>query len=283
MNHTALVLEGGGMRCVFTAGVLDRFMEEGITFPYVIAVSGSSINGLSFLSGQSGRNRDIMIEYLKEERYIGFMSYLRTGNFINFHSIFQQYDRERIPFDFDAYRRNPTRLVIVTSNCLTGHPMYLEEKEDLERLYSLCRASSSLPVFCPSVKIDKIPMYDGGVCDAIPYRRPLQEGFEKLVIVLTRKAGYRKDEQETLLPRLLLRKHPLLKSPMENRHYRYNRMLEKMEEMEKEGRVVIIRPADEMGVDTLTRNTTLLVRLYEEGRRAVYEQLDALRKLSCGE
>ncbi len=279
MNHAALVLEGGGMRCVFTAGVLDCFMEEEITFPYVIAVSGGSINGLSFISRQLGRNRDIMIDYLKCERYIGFMSYLRTGSFIDFHSIFQQYDHKRIPFDFDAYRNNPTRFIIVTSNCRTGLPMYLEEKEDMERLYRLCRASSSLPVFCPCMEVDGIPMYDGGVCDAIPYRRPIQEGFEKIVFVLTRKLGYRKDEKEIFLPRLLLRKHPLLRNPMEDRHYRYNCMLEKVEEMEKQGQAVVIRPTDEMGVDTLTRDTASLMRLYEEGRRAAREQLDALQNI----
>lgn len=279
MNHTALVLEGGGMRCVFTAGVLDCFIEEGVTFPYVIAVSGGSINGLSFMSGQMGRNRDIMVEYLKSERYIGFMSYLRTGSFIDFHSIFQLYDQKRVPFDFDAYRNNPTRFVIVTSNCQTGHPMYLEEKEDMDRLYCLCSASSSLPVFCPSIKVDGIPMYDGGVCDAIPYRKPVQEGFEKLVFVLTKRQGYRKNEKETFLPRLLLRKYPLLRYPMEDRHYRYNCMLEKVEGMEKRGQAVVIRPADEMGVDTLTRDPVSLVHLYKEGRRAAYEQLNTLQKM----
>ena len=107
----------------------------------------------------------------------------------------------------------------------------------------------------------------------------LQAGFEKIVFVLTRKLGYRKDEKEIFLPRLLLRKHPLLRNPMEDRHYRYNCMLEKVEEMEKQGQAVVIRPTDEMGVDTLTRDTASLMRLYEEGRRAAREQLDALQNI----
>lgn len=278
MNQTALVLEGGGMRCVFTAGVLDCFMQAGITFPYTIAVSGGSINGLSYMSGQQGRSRDIMIEYLKQEKYIGFLNYLHGGSFIDFYAIFQKYDINGIPFDFETYQHNPNRFVIVTSNCQTGKAMYLEEKQDKQRLYRLCEASSSLPVFCPLVEVDGIPMYDGGVCDAIPYQRPLDEGFNKLVIVLTRRKGYTKNEQKEYTPHLLFRDFPLLKFALRDMHYRYNCMLEKIQLLEEMGQAVIIRPSNEMKVDTLTRRTDALVRLYDEGFRIAHELLKDICK-----
>ena len=266
------------MRCVFTAGVLDCFMQAGIIFPYTIAVSGSSINGLSYMSGQQGRNRDIMIEYLRQEKYIGPLNYLHCGSFIDFRAIFQKYDKVGIPFDFEAYQHNPNRFVIVTSNCLTGKAMYLEEKQDRQRLYRFCEASSSLPIFCPLVEVDDIPMYDGGVCDAIPYQRPLDEGFNKLVVVLTRKREYRKNEQKEYTPHLLFRNFPMLKFALGDMHYRYNRMLDRIQLLEKMGQAIVIRPSDEMGVDTLTRNTGTLVRLYEEGFRIAHESLENIRK-----
>ncbi|WP_294589910.1 patatin family protein [uncultured Bacteroides sp.] len=279
-NQTALVLEGGGMRCVFTAGVLDCFMQAGISFPYTIAVSGGCINGLSYMSGQQGRSRDIMIKYLKQEKYIGFMNYLQNGSFINFRTIFEKYDETGIPFNFEAYRHNPNRFVVVTSNCLTGKAMYLEEKQDKQQLYRLCEASSSLPVYCPLVEVNGIPMYDGGVCDAIPYQRPLDEGFNKLIVVLTHRKEYRKDEQKEYTPHLLFRNFPMLRFALGDMHYRYNRMLEKLQILEDMGKVVVIRPSDEMGVDTLTRNKDNLVRLYEEGFRVAHESLESIRNMN---
>lgn len=140
------------MRCVFTAGVLDCLMQEGIAFPYTIAVSGGSINGLSYMSGQQGRSRDLMIEYMRRTRYIGPMNSLRCGSFIDFNQIFRLYDEVGIPFDFEAYRRHPGRFVVVTTDCLRGTPYYGEERDDLQRLYRLCEASSSLPLLCPRVE-----------------------------------------------------------------------------------------------------------------------------------
>lgn len=122
-------------------------------------------------------------------------------------------------------------------------------------------------------------MYDGGVCDAIPYQRPLDEGFNKLVVVLTRKKGYRKNEQKEYTPYLLFKNFPMLKLALGDMHYRYNRMLDKIQLLEKMGQAIVIRPSDEMGVDTLTRNTDALVRLYEEGYREAYKSLESIRKI----
>ena len=221
-----------------------------------------------------------MIKYLKQEKYIGFMNYLQNGSFINFRTIFEKYDETGIPFNFEAYRHNPNRFVVVTSNCLTGKAMYLEEKQDKQQLYRLCEASSSLPVYCPLVEVNGIPMYDGGVCDAIPYQRPLDEGFNKLIVVLTRRKEYRKDEQKEYTPHLLFRNFPMLRFALGDMHYRYNRMLEKLQILEDMGKVVVIRPSDEMGVDTLTRNKDNLVRLYEEGFRVAHESLESIRNMN---
>ena len=159
--RTALVLEGGGMRGVFTCGVLDSFMDRGIRFPYVIGVSAGACNGLSYMSGQRGRARYSNIEMLEKYHYIGLKYLWTQHNIMDFDLLFHEFPEHLVPYDYEAYFNNPARYVMVTTNCLTGKAAYLSETSDRQRLMQICRASSSLPVISQMVNVDGVPMLDG--------------------------------------------------------------------------------------------------------------------------
>lgn len=157
------------------------------------------------------------------------------------------------------------RFVIVTSNCLTGKAEYYEEKKDPDRLLSIVRASCSLPVLCPLSYVDGIPMVDGGVCDAIPVQRALDEGYKKLVIILTRNKGYRKKEKDFYLPGFIYRKYPAIREQLKLRYRRYNEVLDYIDELENKGVATIIRPVSPVKVGRTEQNLIKLEELYKEG------------------
>ncbi len=264
-GQTALVLEGGGMRGVFTAGVLDFFMDNNIRFPYTIGVSAGASNGISYISRQRGRSRFSNIDLLKIHNYIG-MKYLFKGKgYIDLDFLFYEYPDKYYPFDYDAFFRAKERFVIVASNCVTGLPEYFEEKKDPSRLLDIIRASCSLPVLCPLAYVDGIPMVDGGVSDAIPVRRAQQEGYEKVVIVLTRNRGYRKQEKDFYLPGFIYKKYPAIREQLKKRYHNYNEVLDYIERLEDEGKATVIRPVEPVKVGRTEKDTCRLKELYREG------------------
>ena len=210
-KQSGLVLEGGGMRGVFTSGVLDCFMDHSIYFPYMIAVSAGACNGLSYASHQKGRARYSNIDLLAQYKYIGWKQLLFKRNIMDFDLLFDTFPSKIIPYDYETYFNSPQRYVLVTSNCITGKAEYMEEKKDKKRLLDICRASCSLPLLCPVTYVDGIPMLDGGVCDPIPVRRAMDEGYSRNVIVLTRNRGYRKKEKEVRLPWFVYRNYPAIR------------------------------------------------------------------------
>ena len=264
-DHTGLVLEGGGMRGVFTSGVLDCFMDRGITFPYCVSVSAGACNGLSFKSRQRGRAKITNIDMLAEHRYIG-MKYLWTQ-----HSILDQqliYDaipNTLLPFDYDACFRNPMEFEMVTTDCVTGKAHYLTEHQDPQRLLQIAKASSSLPFVCPMVNIDGNLMLDGGIIDSIPVERAIATGHPFNVVVLTRNKGYRPTDKDRKMPRFIYRNYPRLRLLLSHRHEYYRRQLELVERMEEEGRILVIRPMKSMEVSRLEDDVQKLTALYEEG------------------
>lgn len=271
--ETGLVLEGGGMRGVFTDGVLDYFLDHGITFPYAVAVSAGACNGLSYMSGQRGRAKATNIDMLERYRYIG-MKYLWTQ-----HSILDQqliYDtipNEVLPFDYDACFQNPMTFEMVTTNCLTGKACYLTERADRERLITIAKASSSLPYVCPIVWVDRQPMLDGGIIDSIPILRAQQTGHAFNVVVLTRNRGYRDTGRDLKLPKYIYRRFPRLRVLLSKRHALYNEQLELIERLEDEGRILAIRPKRPMEVGRLESDVAKLTALYEEGYACAAEAM----------
>lgn len=266
-DQTGLVLEGGGMRGVFTAGVLDYFMDHNIRLPYTIGVSAGASNGISYISGQRGRSRYSNIDLLQHHNYIGIKHFLRGKGFIDLDFLFYIYPDKYYPFDYERYFRSKERFVMVTSNCLTGKAAYYEEKKDPDRLLAILRASCSLPVLCPLSYVDGLPMVDGGVCDAIPVRRAIEEGYQKNVIILTRNKGYRKKDKDFHLPGFIYRKYPAIREQLKLRYRNYNQVLEDIDRLEAEGKAIVIRPQNPIRVGRTDKDVTRLTELYEEGYR----------------
>ena len=276
-QNTGLVLEGGGMRGVFTSGVLDYLLDSGITFPYCVSVSAGACNGLSYMSCQRGRAKKSNIDLLSQYRYIG-MKYLWTQ-----HSILVRdflYDRmphEVLPFDYDTCFANPMTFEMVTTNCLTGKACYLTERKSPERLIALAKASSSLPYVCPIVWIDRQPMLDGGIVDSIPIERAIATGHPFNVVVLTRNRGYRETSRDIKIPKYIYRRFPRLRLLLSKRHAIYNAQLELIERLEDEGRVMVIRPQRPLEVTRLCSDVNKLTALYEEGYDCAKRAFESLK------
>ncbi len=264
-KRTGLVLEGGGMRGIFTVGVLDCFMDHGVRFPYTVGVSAGASNGISYISGQRGRSRFSNIDLLKHYNYIGWRHFLRGRGYIDLDYIFYVYPERYYPFDYDAFFKAPERFEMVVSNCLTGQAEYLEEKRDRDRLLAVCKASCTLPVLCPITYVDGVPMVDGGVCDAIPVRHALEQGCDRLVLVLTRNKGYRKADKDFYLPGFIYHQYPALREQLRTRYRRYNETLDFIEQLEREGKAIVIRPEKPLRVGRTGHDPQALADLYDEG------------------
>lgn len=265
IENTALVLEGGGLRGVFTCGVLDCFMDHGVSFPFNIGVSAGACNGLSYMSGQRGRAKASNIDLMDKYHYIGFRYLLTQGCIMDFKLLFEDFPEKIIPYDYGAYFANPDRFVMVTTNCLTGQAEYLEEKSSSERVMDIVRASSSLPFVSPITYVDGIPMLDGGIADSIPVLYASGQGYQRQVVILTRNRGYRKKDSTMPLSKVFYRKYPLLQKALSERNAVYNRTMDLIEKMEDEGRIIVIRPERPVEVGRMEKDTDKLRALYQEG------------------
>lgn len=262
---SGLILEGGGMRGVFTSGVLDNLMDRGIRFPYIIGVSAGACNALSYMSGQRGRSKYSNINLLEERRYIGLKHLLLKGNIMDFDLLFYEFPQRISPYDYKALAENSARLEIVTTSCRSGKACYYEEKNIPERVIDIVKASSSLPFVAPISYIDGNPMLDGGISDSIPLLRARQQGYDNNLVVLTRNKGYRKPSKPTKVPPLFYRKYPELRKAIKERNSLYNSQLSLIEQLEDENNLTVIRPQKPIVVDRMERDTQKLLDLYNEG------------------
>lgn len=264
-SKAGLVLEGGGMRGIFTIGVLDNFMDRGIRFPYVVGVSAGACNALSYLSGQRGRAKFSNIDMLDKYHFIGFRHLVTKGNIMDFDLLFHKLPEEIYPYDYQALARSSERFEAVTTSCITGKACYFEEKNDPKRVIDIVKASSTLPFVCPISYVDGEPMLDGGVADSIPIERAVSQGFDNNLVVLTRNRGYRKPDKPTRVPFFMYRKYPSAKEAIRSRNAMYNRQMELVERMEDEGRVIVLRPQKPIEVERMERDTNKMLALYQEG------------------
>ena len=262
---SGLILEGGGMRGIFTIGVLDNFMDRGIRFPYIIGVSAGACNGLSYMSHQRGRAKYADIDLLKEYNYIGLKYLFTKGNIMDFDLLFHKFPEEISPYDYDRLASSPERYEMVTTSCITGKACYFEEKKNPRRVIDIVKASSSLPFVCPIAYVDGEPMLDGGISDSIPLERAMSLGYDNNLVVLTRNHGYRKPQKATRVPFFFYRKYPKVKETISGRNAMYNKQMELVEGMEREGRVQVLRPMKPVEVGRIERNIDKLLALYQEG------------------
>ena len=276
-DKSALVLEGGGMRGIFTCGVLDYLMDNKISFPYSVGVSAGACNGLSYMSHQRGRGKYSNIDLLAKYKYIGIRPLLKRRGLIDQQLLFHSFPDRILPYNYKAYAENPGRFEMVTTDCVSGKPCYWEEKYDEKRIIDIVKASSSLPYACPIIYVAGKPMLDGGIVDSIPLQRAFDLGYENCVVVLTRNKGYRKSEKEVIVPHFIYKEYPRLRVALRNRNKVYNEQLELVERLEDEGKIKVIRPLKPIVVDRMETNVRKLTDLYEEGydcAKRMFEVID---------
>lgn len=263
-RKTGLVLEGGGMRGVFTSGVLDAFMKHDLYFPYTVAVSAGACNGMSYISRQPRRARISNIDYLDRYEYIGLRHLVTQGCIFDRRLLYDKFPNQLLPFDFDTFFQHAEGFEMVTTNCLTGHAMYLSETHDKQRALDVVRASSSLPYVSKIVNVDGIPMLDGGIADSIPVQHAIDMGYEHNVVILTRNKGWRDHGKDRKIP-YLYKNYPRLRVALSHRHKVYNEQIQLVEDLEAAGKITCIRPLRPLEVGRIEKDTLKLERLYEEG------------------
>ncbi len=280
MKKAGMILEGGGQRGIFTSGVLDYLMEKKVQVPYVLGVSAGACNAVDYVSNQILRTKECMLDAQLDNELYGIRTMVETKHFMNMDLIFDEFPNHLYPFDYEAYVKSPTRCLLVTTNCLNGKAEYLEEYRSREKMMQICRASSSLPFGAPMVKIDGVPMLDGGIADSIPVRKAIADGFDHNIVILTRHKGYYKEERTDAtirMAKLYYHRYPMLVKALSQRAHVYNRTLDLLDRLEQKGMVFVIRPT----APCVSRTERDLEKLedfywhgYEEAKR-LYPQLHA--------
>lgn len=263
---TALVLEGGGLRGFYSAGVFDAFINAKIMFPYIIGVSAGAANALSYIAGQRGRSRQIVEHYVKDHRYVSRRNILFHRSLFGTRFVFHDIPEKHIFFDQEMYERQETRFLTGAFDCRAGQTVWFE-KQSASAQIEITKASCAVPMLSPLVRYEGYHLLDGGIGDPIPIEKSLADGNTFHVVILTRNQGYTKqafNHKHTL--KLFYRRYPRLVEAMLQRHQTYNRQLALCERLEKEGKAVIIRPLQPLQVDRSTADTHKLLALYDQGQ-----------------
>lgn len=279
LENVGIILEGGAMRSMFCAGVLDFFLDNDIQIPNVMAVSAGAYAGMNYVSEQRGRVMEAIIEPMENEKYLGFSTFLKKGTFFDMDLLFDEIPKRRAPFDFEAFTASAKRFITSTVNCVTGESVYHDKFSDEDDFLKICRAANSLPFIGKVTHIDGIPMLDGGMADAIPIGKALEEGWKKVVVVVTRNTKYRKKQRYFYLAmiRLLYHKYPKFIHLVAGRAARYNQSLDILEHMEKEGRAFVLRPSDDIYLINNETDAARLKEYYRHGYEVAEEKKAELK------
>ncbi len=268
MSKIGLVVEGGGMKCAYSAGILDRFLDDHITFDYCIGVSAGSANTASFLAGQKERNLRFYTIYVKDPKYLSLRNYLFHGQLFGLEYIYGSITNSDgiDPIDFPAILANPCEYEMVATNRATGKAAYFNKSSLKQDDYRAIMASSALPVFCRPVELDGEYYYDGGISDAIPVNRAFESGCDKIVVITSKPRGYVKQpESGRALYSHILRKYPEMINAIDNRHVMYRQNIADMKRYEEEGRAFIIAPSNPPRMSTFSKDPVLEQQLYDLG------------------
>ena len=274
---TGLILEGGAMRGIFSAGVMDVMMENGIRFDGIIGVSAGAAFGVNYKSGQIGRAIRYNAKYCHDKRYCGIGSLLKTGNLFNTDFCYGEVPLKLDIFDFDAFEKDPTTFYITCTDVESGKPVYHEYTGRNDHGFDWIRASASLPLVSQIVEIDGAKLLDGGISDSIPVAYFESIGYTKNVVILTQPQNYRKEKNRMLpLIRMKYRKYPNLIKALENRHLMYNAELDLIAKQEKRGELFVIRPDSPLPVKRAEKDPAKLKACYEIGRQTAEKELARL-------
>ena len=274
---TGLILEGGAMRGLFTAGVMDVLLEAGIKFDGIIGVSAGAAFGCNYKSGQSGRVLRYNTRFCQDPRYCGLRCLLKTGDLFSRDFCYGQVPLSLDPFDFAAYAADPTPFYVVCTDVHSGRPVYHQYMGFADHGFDWIRASASMPLVSQLVEIDGQQLLDGGISDSIPLAYFKSIGYTRNVAVLTQPAGYHKKKSRILpLIRLKYRKYPNLTAAMEKRHRMYNQELAAVAQEESSGHLFVIRPESALPVRRMERDPAKLRLAYAAGRKEAQQRLPAL-------
>lgn len=280
MIKAALILEGGALRGMYTSGVLDTFLKNNMEFECVAGVSAGALNAMNYISKQPGRSAKINLEYCDDPRYIGRKAFIKNKGIIGYDYLFGDISENKVPFDYKSFENTDQRFIIVTTNCEKAETEYLE-KSNCNDLFKAAQASSSMPLASAMVEINNNHYLDGAVTTSIPVKWALEQGYEKVVVVLTRDKTYRKpilSNKMKKLYKLAYHKYPKLIEKLNTMPERYNKLQDELIELEKEGKIFIIRPEKEVTVSRLEKDKEKLENLYKEGIAEAEKNLDTLKE-----
>lgn len=273
-----LVLEGGAMRGLFTAGICDVMMEHDIWPDGIVGVSAGAAFGCNFKSRQIGRAIRYNMRFAHDNRYCGWMSWMRSGDFFNAHFAYHIVPTQLDKFDNEAFNTNPMEFVAVCTDVETGKPVYKQLTEATQLTYDWIRASASMPLVSRVVHLEGYKVLDGGVADSIPLAYAEQSGYTKNVVVLTQPAGYQKAHNPLMpLMRIALRKYPNMIEAMDNRHIMYNQQLAYVKQREQQGQCLVIRPKEKIPIGHFSHDPQQMKLVYDMGRETANEHLQDIR------
>ena len=273
---SGLIMEGGAMRGMFTCGVIDVFMEEGIDFDGAAGISAGAVFGCNFKSRQIGRPIRYNKNYCRDPRYCSMRSLLKTGDLYGVDFCYHELPDLLDPFDANAFSENPMEFYVGATNVETGKILFHKCSDGGENDIQWMRASASMPIVSRPVQIGKYTLLDGGIADPIPFRFMEKKGYDRNVIILTQPLGYRKKKSAPAI-QALLRRYPAVVKTMAVRHRIYNRQLDQIRERELAGKAIVIRPAEDLRIGHTEKNSKELERVYQAGRNAAKIQLDKIR------
>ncbi|MDZ7671741.1 MAG: patatin family protein [Halanaerobiales bacterium] len=277
LKDIGLVLEGGGMRGAYTAGVLDVFLAKNLVFPYVIGVSAGANNGANFVARQFGRSKRIFIDHSQDNRYMGINNFLKDKSYFGMDFIFDTLPQKIDPFAYNVFYELPTTFKVVLTDCNKGKAEYISKKNYNPEFFvnKILRASSSLPLISKPVKVKDNKYLDGGIADPIPIKKAIDDGYRNNVLVLTREKNFRKSKPKTnLIFELLLRKYPKVVKKLKQRHKHYNQRLEYINKLEREGKVFVFRPQNKVEINRLEQDQENLRNLYKRGYCETLSDID---------
>ncbi|MGI6113618.1 MAG: patatin-like phospholipase family protein [Mahellales bacterium] len=280
IENTGLVLEGGGMRGAYTSGVLDALMDKGIEFPYVIGVSAGANNGANFVARQRERNKRVFVDFVEDKRYSGWGNLLKKGMYFGMDFLFDDLPNRLAPFDYQTFYETSTIFYACVTDCVSGQAVYFKQKDYDPRFFmeKILRASSSVPIICRPVEIDGRMYLDGGISDSIPVEKSMADGNAFNVVVLTRNEGYvKKPARTSAIAAMVLARYPKFVQAMRKRHIMYNRCLNKILELEAEGKVFVFRPQAKIEVAMMDRDMDKIDGLYRQGYSEAMDRIKDLK------
>ncbi|MDE6763305.1 MAG: patatin family protein [Oscillospiraceae bacterium] len=261
---TGLVLEGGTFRGIFSAGIMDAFIEEGIEFPYIVGVSAGISNGASYVSKQFGRNIEILEKYRNDKRYLSVGNYRKCRSMFGLDFVFGDIPRELVPFDYGEFRRYTGTCLVGVTNAETGKAEFKNALEDSEN-FDFLRATCAIPGYFPAIMIDGKPYFDGGLASPICVKQALKDGCSRVVIILTQPEGFVKKcgKGNVAMSQLIRHKYPNVEMLLLTRHKLYNKQIEFCNELERRGKALIFRPSHKL--NSFEKDEKTLRAVWQEG------------------